>query len=158
MNDIIQEKKKLLEKRIKTLPSRSRDNILKQLKDAKNLNDLMLIEKTLNLTEKITLATKHNKKEENKPNKANENKDNSNASKKDSKTSDEFDDSSGPSNLQIRFAIKRDDYLWKIRMSNLSRDQKQDLIKIIDDLDKDNSLDLLKKWELLNEMKKYIPR
>ena len=150
MNNIIQEKKELLEKRIKTLPSKSRDNILKQLKDAKNLNDLMLIEKTLNL--------KHNKKEENKPNKNDETKDNSNANKQDNNKNDEFDDSSGPSNLQIRFAIKRDDYLWKIRMSNLSRDQKQDLIKIIDDLDKDNSLDLLKKWELLNEMKKYITK
>lgn len=157
MNNIIQEKKKLLEKRIKLLPSRSRENILKQLKNAKNLNDLMLIEKTLNLTEQITLATKHNKNDSSFKNTDKNSSQNGNSNKQPNKKEETFDDS-GPSNLQIRFAIKKDDYLWKIRTSSLSRDQKEDLIKIINDLDKDNSLDLLKKWELLKEIEKYIPR
>lgn len=158
MSNIIKEKKKLLEKRIKALPSRSRENILKQLENAKNLNDLMLIEKTLNLTDKISLATKHHKKES-KDNKAKEKTGNNqaNKTKKEEKKVESFDEE-GASNLQIRFAIKKDDYIWKIKTSDLPREQKEDLIKVIEDLDKDNALDLLKKWEMLNEMKKYIPR
>ncbi len=142
MEGKFQKKKRSLAERIINLPEEMRFNLIKQLKDSTTMKELYLLEKTLLLSENIKLKQKE--------------KDFAADFRKNYKKQ-ENEDPSNPIFLQIRFAIMKDDFIWKIKSSNFPTYRKEELIKMIEELDKDQSMDLLKKWQTLNEMKKYIP-
>ncbi len=138
-----QKKFELLEKKIQNINMRFVDIFLKQLKNAKTMKELKLIEKTLLLLEHMDLA---------------QDTDSDSLSKNKKQELLDIDDPNEPAFIQLRFAIRKEDYIWRINSSVLPRSEKEFLLLQIERIEKDNSTDYLQKWELLNSMKKYLPK
>ncbi len=142
MEGKFQSKRRALAERIDKLPEYMKLNLTNQLENATTMKELYLLEKTLLLSEKVELKEKEQDFA---------------ASFRKNYKQQENEDPSNPMFLQIRFAIMKDDFIWKIKSSNLPTYRKDELIKMLEDLEQDASMDLLKKWQNLNDMKKYIP-